>query len=302
MDKKIAQDYLCFFICGLLIGTSISIFYFSTLPSSSEIADTAYTHYFEILDNTTVYNAGTNEINAIVNESLASGNDSQRLNKIADLITNNYNDKVVGNYPYLPNSQRYWYDEYGHIRVIPKSTAIETNPYIANVNHKLEFDPNWLIYQKFGACRELSVIFNHTTNKSGFLSRIARAGKDNDSFGVGAAHWWNEIEINGVNKTFDVQWYLQIKTNMSQGSSWSGNRSDYVNNSDGFTPEKLCSWGGVWLTDDQGHKKEDVTHDYMGSYNCSTGITTTVVKPTSVEPLTNIFRIENRTISVKVLL
>ena len=299
MDKRIAQNYLIFFLAGILIGTSISIFYLYTLPSSSETSDVAYTHLFEISNKTTIYTAGTNEINSIIVESSAIGNDSQRLNKITGLLTDNYNDKIIGYYPYLPNSKRYWYDEYGHIRVI--STVDDQNSYIATVNHELEFDQNWLIYQKFGACRELSVIFKHIANKSGFVSRIVRTGNDNDSFGTGATHWWNEIELNGVNKSFDVQWYLQIKTKISQGSSWSGNRSDYINNSDGFSPEQLCSWGGVWITDDKGHKIEDITRDYMGSYNCSLLNPPTPV-PTIVSEIPSIFTKEHRTIGDNVLL
>ena len=240
------------------------------------------------------------EIDFIVNESIASDNNSQRLNKIANLIIKDYNDKVIApDYPVLPNSARYWYDEKGHIRIIP--VDIEFDPYVASVTHKLAINPNWLIYQKFGACRELSVIFYHISNKSGFSSRIVRTGNGQDPFGRGATHWWNEIEINGVNKTFEVQWYLQIHTNISQGTSWSGNRSDFINNSNSFSPEQLCSWGGVWITDNEGRQIEDITQDYMGLNNCSREEATTTIKPTLMKPFLNSFRLENRTVGVKVL-
>jgi hypothetical protein len=232
------------------------------------VPDRVYTQYFEIIDNSAIEKAGTNEINSIINESIASENDTNRLNKIADLMTNNYDDKVVGpRPPELPFSKRYLHNENGQIWIIP--VDIEFDPYVASVSRKLASDPNWLIYQKFGACREVSLLFYHIANKSGFSSRIVRTGDGQDSYGRAAAHWWNEVELGGVNKTFDVQWYLQIKNKISPGSKWSGNRSDYINNSDGFSPEWLCSKGGAWITDNQGREIEDITNDYMGSYNCS---------------------------------
>ena len=243
----------------MLIGGFIifTFFYFQIIPT--QINDRTYTNCFQILDKTVVYNAGTAEINSIIATSSASGNEIQQLNKIADLITNNYTAGVWDNrtYQHFNNSLLYGYNEKGQIYIYGADDS----------NWNLVLDPNWLIYQKAGACRELSVLFDSIAKKSGFSSRVVRTG-NGDSRGVGATHWWNEVVINGVNKTFDVQWFGQIKYGVSKGSTWSGNRNDYVNNSNGFSPEQLCSWGGVWITDNEGHKIEDITQDYMNSYNC----------------------------------
>jgi hypothetical protein len=284
----------------LILALVLLIVSLSAIFAPVVISDRVYTQYFVTMHDTFINKTGADEINRIVDESLKAETEPQRLNKIAELITHDYDDKVVGpGYPYLPNSQRYWYNDNGHIRIIPVDYNFDTQ--IAEVSRKLAADPNWLIYQKNGACRELSVIFYHTSKKAGFSSRIVRTGDGHDEFGKAATHWWNEIEFKGVNKTFDVQWYLQIHTNMSQGSSWSGNRSDFANNSDGFSAEQLCSWGGVWITDDQGRQIEEITNDYMGSYICTKNDEKTAITSNITRPFPSSFRIENRTLSVKVL-
>ena len=297
LDTPLQKILKCFGII-VLLAIVLLLVSLSVIFSPVVISDRVYTQYFVTMHDTFINKTGADEINRIVNESMKVGNEPQRLNKIAELITDDYDDKVVApNYPYVPNSQRYWYDENGRIRIIP--VDIDLDPQIAEVCRKLASDPNWLIYQKFGACRELSVIFYHTSKRAGFSSRIVRTGDGRDEFGEAATHWWNEIEIDGVNKTFDVQWYLQIHTNMSQGSSWSGNRSDFISNSNSFSPEQLCSWGGVWITDNQGRQIEDVTRDYMGSYICSREDAKTTIKPPMMRPFPHSFRIENRTLDVK---
>ncbi|MFZ1898612.1 hypothetical protein [Methanoregula sp.] len=248
-------------LIGMLIGGFIifTLFYFQILPT--QINDNTYTSCFQVLDKTVIFNVGTAEINSISNASFSSGNETQQLNKIADLITNNYSAGIWDNnqtFQAFPNSLRYEYDKKGQIYI----------PAVDDSNRNLALDPNWLIYQKVGACRELSILFDSVAKKSGFSSRVVRVG-NGDSRGIGATHWWNEVTINGVNKTFDVLWYGQIKYGVSKGSMWSGNRIDFENNSDGWNPQQLCSLGGVWITDDQGHKIEDITQDYMGSYNCT---------------------------------
>jgi hypothetical protein len=261
MEKNSLKD-------GGKLGLCMVIVCLVLVFASFLILEGMYTLYFETMDKTCIQKSGTNEINFIVNESNHNGNESQRLNKIADLITRNYEDKITDPiYPPLLGSNHYTYSEEGRIRVVPFEGEI--NPYVQSVTHKLQFDPNWLIYQKLGACRELSVIFYHVTNKASFSSRIVRTGDGQDEYGRHATHWWNEVEVNGVNKTFDVQWYLQIKNNIkSDGSTWSGNRSDFIDNSNSFSPEQLCNWRGVWIADTDGRQIEDVTSDYMGEYNC----------------------------------
>lgn len=255
------------FIGGILTLSFFIFYYIPTMTSPAE--DRTYTTCFQILDKTVIYVSGNEKINAIVNESSKIANDTQRLNKIAERITDNFAAGVWNNnstwanqsLAMLNNSQRYAYNTayngYGQIYIVGVDES----------DRNLITDPNWLIYNKIGACRELSILFDTIAKKSGYSVRIMRTG-NGDSFGTGATHWWNEVEINGVNKTFDLQYYGQIRYGVSKGDSWSGNRSDYTNNSDGFTQTQLCQNGGVWVTDIYGHKIEDVTSDYMPNIVC----------------------------------
>jgi len=84
----------------------------------------------------------------------------------------------------------------------------------------LTYSPEWIAYQKTGACEALSILFNETANRSGFISRIVCS--KNEKVG----HFWNEVMINNEWKYFDVQRYGQVK-NTDESSFWSGNRSDY---------------------------------------------------------------------------
>jgi hypothetical protein len=213
--------------------------------SSSDLT----TLYLRYIDQTLVLTIGTNEINNIINSS-EKGNITQRLNFIADSITNNYSDGYWDPILYL---------DFGKYRVSFRGQIYISPPY-DDTNREIAVDPNWLIYEKSGACRELAVLFNNITQRSGFNSRIVRTG-DGSSTGDGATHWWNEIEINGVNKTFDVQCYglMKYKNNCP---SWMGNRSNFSENG-GFDPEKLCKTGGVWITDIYGHKIEDISSHYL---------------------------------------
>jgi len=250
------------FVVGLIVGgffVLVICLFIPLIPAPAN--DNTYTTCFQILDKSVIKNSGSTEIDSIVSNLSINHNETQKLNEIADAITNNFSDGYWtknDSWQYIDNSQIYSYNEKGqiYIRTTKNSDSIRD----------LAIDPNWIIYYHAGACRELSILFDTISTKAGFKTRLIRTG-NGDSEGFGATHWWNEVEINGINKTFDVQWFGLIK-NGSSGTSWSGNRSDYYQNSDGFSPNQLCSWGGVWITDAQGHKIEDVTQDYVGTYKC----------------------------------
>jgi hypothetical protein len=55
-------------------------------------------------------------------------------------------------------------------------------------------DPNWLAYNKVGACRELSNLFLYMAQKSGFESRTVKTAWD---------HQWAEVKINGEWRYYD---------------------------------------------------------------------------------------------------
>ena len=65
----------------------------------------------------------------------------------------------------------------------------------------------------------MSFFFNKTANDSGFETRVIHSD--------GICHYWNEVNINGEWKFFDVQKYGEIK-NMNNASYWFGNTSDYA--------------------------------------------------------------------------
>jgi hypothetical protein len=120
-------------------------------------------------------------------------------------------------------------------------------------------DPYWIMFQKTGECQELSVLFNHTANQSGFITRIVRSG--------GIAHWWNEVCIDGEWKFFDVQRYGEMKKS-NDSSYWFGNTSDYANKM-GFN---LCNItkSRVYVYDKQSDSDgEDITAAYDPKNFCS---------------------------------
>jgi hypothetical protein len=253
----IERDFI-FLLIGFIIGCVLIFVIFQY--ESSQIDDKKINDCLMILHKKVINDVGNAEIYRIVNISSTADNNTQQLNKIADLILENYSAGLWDNsYKPLTNSNLTWYNQKGQI-------------YIAGITDDssrfLSRDPNWLIYQKSGACHELSILFNDIARKAGFTSQVVRTG-DGLPGGENATHWWNEVAIDGINKTFDVLKYGQIKYNKSNGSTWYGKRSDFENNSDGWTPQVLCDRGGVWITDDAGYKIEDITIEYTNSDKCS---------------------------------
>jgi hypothetical protein len=227
------------FFLGMFIESQIFI-----IPlSSTQVLD----HAFQILDVTVAHNSGKMKISSIVNDTSYLGNDPKRLTLIADAITRNFtdpnwhdqqnvqyfcyypNDSVHFNYCELQgqddiksliqdanaNQQNVTYitDKFGHIR-----------QYVWDYGIALNQDPYWIAYQQTGECQELSILFDTVANESGFVTRIVRS----DSIG----HYWNEVNINGEWKFFDVQEYGDIRSSINSSSNsslWFGNTSDYAN-------------------------------------------------------------------------
>ncbi len=210
---------------------------------------------------------GNNTINNIVTETSQYGTNSTRLIKITEKITENFTDSywdfqknenyfcqyppdedpkwtwcspfggIFGNDPHS-----YWYvfDKKGHARTT-------TQGFI-----DLTYDPKWIAYQKTGACESLSIFFNETANRSGFVSRIVTSKSAN--------HTWNEVMINGEWKYYDIQRYGQVK-NTNESSFWFGNRSDFGYNSD-FTHSQLTK-SGIYVFNLQNFSPgEEITQFY----------------------------------------
>jgi hypothetical protein len=156
--------------------------------------------------------AGKVQIDEIVSQTEYLGNSTKRLNLIASLITSDFSDvywnSTEGNFSYLSGGQKYMFFWNGGIYEY------------GNDSYQLSTDPYWIAIEKAGQCKALSIIFNQTASKAGFKTRSIRSD--------GNGHFWNEVEIDGDWKYFDVQNYGSVHGNGPEWQ-WVGNRSEYVN-------------------------------------------------------------------------
>lgn len=217
-----------------------------------------------------IKNEGNRTINNMVDDTIPYGKDPKRLNIFADVIADNFTDI------YWPSQQNenffcYYQNNKGNGEwtwCAPFNGFFGSNPraygYIKDkkgrvrsiLPNDLTYSPEWIAYQKTGACEALSILFNETANRSGFISRIVCS--KNEKVG----HFWNEVMINNEWKYFDVQRYGQVK-NTDESSFWSGNRSDYGKKS-GFSYSELTQ-DGIFIFDLQTKKcgNQEVTRDYL---------------------------------------
>jgi hypothetical protein len=228
--NKVLNFFLLFFI-SLFFGLILIIFLFPT-PSVNFVTDRYY-HYLYSNHK----EDGNATINSIVIQTDKYNKSPLRLTKIADLITQNFTDywwsyqheerfcrysdtdgNVVWNwcsplfgtpiYSFFdknPNVYTYVVDKIGNV------TVRETND--------LGFNPYWIAYQKAGNCQAISILFNETANRSGFITRVVRS--------KGIDHMWNEVYIDGNWKYFDVQRYGE---NRGNDSSYYGDRINFPAN------------------------------------------------------------------------
>jgi len=211
---------------------------------------------------------GNRTINEIVDKTANFGINATRLNAIAAFITENFTDIY---WPSQQNEDFFCYYTNGDgkgewIWCAPYNGFFGKNPqlygYISDrkggvrtiLANDLNYDPQWIAYQKTGACEALSIFFNETANRSGFVSRIVTTN--------GSLHTWNEVMIDGEWKYYDVQRYGQVK-NTNESSSWFGNRSEYGKKS-GFSYSELTK-NGIYVFDFQTKKcgNESVTWAYF---------------------------------------
>jgi len=208
------------------------------------------------------------------------GTDASKLNKIASLISQDFSnpfwsdvvdskgethwenffyggDSGTKYKPFINKTivtPQYWFEKRGKVRL----------NYIAD--NSIFWDPEWIAYQKTGGCQELSVLFNATTNNAGIKTRVVRS---DGLYTTG--HFWNEVNINGEWKFFDVQEY-GLKKNSNDSTKWFGNTSDYgliVSSSD---PCQLTMYG-VYVLDLQngGYSKQPITENYDPNNMCPHG-------------------------------
>lgn len=155
---------------------------------------------------------GNNTINSIVYQTQNYGKSTDRLTKIASLITQNFSDSWWSYQweerfcVYQNSSPSYgWCSPYYGTPLYLFNNENKGYPYLvtkkgtvtAYVTNDLSISPEWIAYQKGGNCQAISIFFNETVNRSGYISRVVRS--------KGYDHVWNEIEINGSWRVFDIQ-------------------------------------------------------------------------------------------------
>jgi hypothetical protein len=218
-------------------------------------------HYFLY---TNIEKEGNNSINNIVDGTAKYNKTPERLTQIAELITKDFTDPFwtyqkndfctygsndTSYRMYFGNTSfqyTYRHDKRGRVRII--------------YTNDLSFDPNWIAYQKTGACQELAVFFNETANRSGFVTRIIRSNN--------ISHFWNEVYIDNQWKTFDAQKYGDRNNN---SMNWSGKTVDYPNNSD-FSDRCKIVKCGVYVLDSQHGYGENITQSYDPLNECPHGV------------------------------
>lgn len=228
---------LIILLSGLLLG-GVMGFIFSDFfkPNNQKLDDC-----FDILQEISFRDVGKNEINSMVTRTSYLQKDPRRLIMIGDMIINNFTDpnwvdqrnnesfcyypkeNITFNYCLLKYDDRksldqqplqnlaYMFDKKGKVRQYYKESS---------GGLKLRTDPYWLAYQKTGECQELSILFNKTANESGFVTRIVRSD--------GNGHFWNEVNIDGDWKFFDLQQYGNVKDS-NNVTQYFGETSDYAN-------------------------------------------------------------------------
>jgi hypothetical protein len=148
---------------------------------------------------------------------------------------------------------QYWFDKRGKVRL----------NFIAD--DSIFWEPEWVAYQKTGACQELSILFNATANKAGFETRIVRSDGAYDT-----GHFWNEVNISGEWKFFDVQQY-GIKKNTNNSTYWFGNTSEYSEINFGNNRCDLTKYGVYILDLQNGGYGKDITDAYDPQKLCPHG-------------------------------
>ena len=169
---------------------------------------------------------GNATINSIELQTRNLNQTPTRITKIATLITQNFSDswwpyQWKERFCYYPNdSPTYnWCSPYYGT---PLYQVFDTRPCVytfvvdkqghAAIWHRndLSNDPKWIAYQRGGNCQTISILFNETLNRSGFVSRVVKFN--------GFNHVWTEVNLNGKWKVFDIQKFGEMNNTSNQNS------------------------------------------------------------------------------------
>lgn len=222
-QKRQKRDFLIvsFFLIGLTVSFFGGFFYATTLVQTS--FQTTIDEYFHIKYNSTIQVRGEEAIESMVIEANKYDNPTEKLNKIADLVSQDFNEPffneskffhdvpICGHYDYRYFGYPYYCSGYG----FDKDGRVRANG--VSFNHNVE----WIAYQKTGACQELAELFANVSVRAGIPAKtICNDGLD---------HQWNEVYISSEWKVFDVTKYHDAKKeNKTDSNIWLMNESEYL--------------------------------------------------------------------------
>jgi hypothetical protein len=238
--KEIFIIIIALMLGSLVLGIFIGIKIEEYLYSDNQKMDTSIQFLLPAIQD-----AGQMKINQIVNQTSNLGQNSSRLDAMAELIKNDFTSPDWNNAIYnqmSPTGSSYLVDKRGRIR--------------QNIRDNDSFDlstiPDWVAFERTGKCEEMSVLFYAVATKAGFDTHVVGAD--------GIGHWWNEVKINNDWKYFDLQRYGEVN-GVGDQSQWFGNRSDYSKNV-GYPIDNLTK-SGVCVHDLQKNVDiEDITDAY----------------------------------------
>jgi hypothetical protein len=225
MKSSLVPNIICVFLV-LDFSLLLSI----TLTDSF---DDPYYHFIFLLNQEN----GNSTINNIVSQTQYFNNSPIRVTKIANLIVQNFSDTWWSyqkdrfcQYTDLNGTIFYnwcspWYGTllYNVFNTSPNVYIYSKNK-LGNVTtyqtNDLSNNPEWIAYQKAGNCQAISVFFNETLNRSGFVSRVVRA--------KGFDHVWDEVQINKSWRVFDIQTFGNFNgTNINASNYWDADPKIY---------------------------------------------------------------------------
>ncbi|WP_255331747.1 transglutaminase domain-containing protein [Methanocalculus taiwanensis] len=200
-NSKNRKDWLTTAFLLILFFSLLYTIHYIHFNQSTEQLDS----YFSIQYDNQIHPIGEREISFILNKTDTIDNDTEKLEAIAEWVSQNFTYFLFEEKYFNPNYttkyldypiNRYLYDSYGKIRP-------EVHSFISLVfciPSKYANNPQWIAYYKMGGCGELAVLFEDVANKSGYNTRPIRATLTENN------HAWVEVEV-------DAQWYFFDPTN-----------------------------------------------------------------------------------------
>jgi hypothetical protein len=175
-----------------------------------------------------------------VNDVHPISNITEKFDRIAEWEMQNFTDPYwekylghdIGTKSLNPPVNTYIYENNGKIRAL--ASLLVPTPF-AN-------DPDWIQYNRFGACGEKAALFSNVTNRSGYPTRIVMVTTGFWFYGIPIQqdnHAWVEININNEWYFFDPTVYGEYHVLNISGykNRWFGKPSDY----NVFSPDQILS-------------------------------------------------------------